>query len=48
MKKLSERELDQKIEKFLSRKNAEVFHSQKKELVVDFDRTNNFAVVKFA
>ncbi len=48
MKKLSEKELDNKINTFLSRKNAEVFHSQESKVVVDFDRSNNFAVVKFA
>lgn len=48
MKRLSEKELDQKIEKFLSRKNEEVFHSQRKELVVDINRKSNFAIVKFA
>lgn len=48
MKRLSEKELNQKIEQFLNRKNAEVFHSQNRELVVDLDRINNFALVKFA
>lgn len=48
MKKLSDRELDKKIERFLNRKNAEVFHSKKRELIVDIDQSKNFAIVKFA
>lgn len=48
MKKLSERELNNKIESFLSRKNAEVFHSKDRELKVNINRSENFATVKYA
>lgn len=48
MKKLSERELDHKIDKFLRRKNAEVFHSQTKVYDVDINRRNNTAMIRFA
>lgn len=48
MKKLSDKELNSKIEHFLVRKNEEVFHSNGKKMIVDIRSHHDSAVVRFA